>query len=778
MAVCGIDFAVWHSYFQGMKNKRIIMVAGAGLGLVLMAGIGCRFSGKPAITWTDLIKQTADFERIARLDVPSSSIVTSFDPSGGNDDFNHFVRKSKTPGWVVLADLKGPGYVSRFWFTGAPNGDYPLRFYFDGEQQPRLETTLDNFCGKKEPFIKPLADYANYCYYSFVPIPYQKRLIIETKEGGNKPGGWPRLFYQVNYSSLPRGQSVQSFPRAFTANDLALARQVGQAWSETLFAQKHPGSKQVETTLVLQAGAACELFQMAGPAVLRSLWIQPDYSQIQSPLAREKILRDVVLRIRWNAAPVHSVAVPLGDFFGSCWQRARYQCAYFGLTNDMFVSGFPMPFESAAQISLENQGSQAVSLKAGAGFELLQQWNPTLGYFHAGWQRTGPEDVGKPHPILRVKGRGKYVGCLLAVMAQDRTYWILEGDESIRKDGEEVPGWRGTGLEDYFNGGWYYQNPMTSPLHGLPFKAPFRTVQYNIHLVNPVLFDASLDMVFERGPDQASRGWMESVAFYYMANPIQAFARLGVPAERQPPQDPVLGPATLMTEIWNYERFHDYRGVVEYIDRYLEQHSQFPFAGMLRLRKIAYLERNKGFDSVRPEYEQIALSETNELVRQYANTLLWYQQSPSNALIGAYANTPTKIFLDGREIGESGNPERLAVLQTQIGAGRHVLAMQAKWKQYPDWTMVMLRTHGGDVFSMPGWKHALNPAPGWQAADYDDSSWEPVPAATKGPPEEPYIWVMPDPFVDMQSKAAGLRPTMDWPDHKGAVVYRQVFEIP
>ena len=113
----------------------------------------------------------------------------------------------------------------------------------------------------------------------------------------------------------------------------------------------------------------------------------------------------------------------------------------------------------------------------------------------------------------------------------------------------------------------------------------------------------------------------------------------------------------------------------------------------------------------------------------------------------------------------------------QIGPGKHVLAMQAPWKQYPDWTQVMLRTHQGDVFTAPGWKHALNPPPGWQNPDYDDRAWEPVPGGTKGPPEEPHIWVMPDPFVDMQSKASGLRPAMEWPDHKGLVVYRKVFDL-
>ena len=114
----------------------------------------------------------------------------------------------------------------------------------------------------------------------------------------------------------------------------------------------------------------------------------------------------------------------------------------------------------------------------------------------------------------------------------------------------------------------------------------------------------------------------------------------------------------------------------------------------------------------------------------------------------------------------------------QVGPGKHVLSMQASWKkQYPDWNQMILRTHQGDVFTSPGWKNALKPLPGWQSPDYDDRSWTPIPSGTKGPPEEPYIWVVPDPFVDMQSKASALRPNVEWLDHREMVVYRKVFEI-
>ncbi len=756
-----------------MKKAAGIVLAG-----LILALAGCAWwIPHTVFTWADLIQQLADPGRLARLDMPSSALISSCDPTGGNDDFNNFLRPGRTPGWVVLADLRGPGYMTRFWFTGA-EPDHPLRFYFDGESVPRVITTLGDYCGGQEPGLAPLAAHQNYCWFSFVPVPYQKRLIIETPGGGQQPDGWPRLFYQINYASLPRGQSVESLPRAPTAEDLAAARRVREVWNTSLFQRSYPAAAAQVTNGLLAAGAARELWQLAGPGLIREFWFEPELASLSSPLAREQLLRELILRIHWDHSSAASVAVPLGDLCGSCWQRTRFQSLYFGLTNNVFYCGFPMPFAKAARISIENQGSQEIAFRAGLKLEPLAEWDAAWGYFHSGWQRTTPAEVGAPHPVLRVQGRGKYVGCIMAVASLDRSYWILEGDELIRKDNEKTPGWRGTGLEDYFNGGWYYQNVMAGPLHGLPYKAPFRTVQYSLHLMNPVLFDSALELEFERGPEHASRGWMESVAFYYLDQPSSAYSQLGSPALRREPVDNHLAPAVLMTELWNYERFGDHQGASEYIERYLERYPQFPFAEILRLRQLAYRERTEGFTAIRPHYAELANTATNSLARQMAETLLWYHQNPSNALLGAYANMRTKIFLDGQEIGESGDPERMAVWRVQIGPGRHVLAMQAPWQAYPDWTQLILRTHQGDIRTATQWKHALNPPAGWQALDYDDGAWVPLAHKTKGPPEEPYIWVMPDPYVDMQSQADGLRNEHPWPDHRGSVVYRTVFELP
>ncbi len=744
---------------------------------LLLGGCG-RFTKQETILFTDLIRQLSDIDRIARLDTLPPEIVTSADPTGGNDDFNNFLRQGSEPGWMVMADLTGPGYVSRFWFTGG-EPDHGIRMFFDGEKKPRINTTIGEFCGGKAPFLPPLAAYENYCFYSFLPIPYARRLVIETREGGYKPGGWPRIFYQVNYSAMPKGLAVESFPRELSADAVGAVEDVIAGWSS--YDRSREGELTVVTNVVCRAGERAVALSFAGPAVIRAIRIRPEFEKLASPAEREKCLRDLSIHIRWNDFQEDSVAVPLGDFFGIFWRRTSYQSMFFGMSNGVFLSRFPMPFESAAEVSIENQGAVDLVMIVNAVVEPLNAdgaWDPGLGYFHAGWMRTEAADVGKPHPILSVVGAGKYVGCILGVAAAEQSFWILEGDEIIRKDSESAAAWRGTGLEDYFNGGWYYQNVLARPFHGLPFKVPYRTVQYRIHATDAITFNSSFDMAFERGPDNRSPGWMESVAFYYMDSPAKAFGRLDAPGDRVPPPD-IVAPATVMTEIWNHERFNDYLGAIEFIDLFLAQYTDFPFADVLRLRKIAYKERADGFNAAKPAYLEFLAGTTNDYARQQAETALWFHEDERNALLAVYCNMKTTVLMDGREMGVVRDPNRTHVWRLQIGSGLHVLGLLSDPQPHPQWVQACLRTHKGDFVTSPEWKQAFNPSGDWSHPAFDDSSWRKiVGTGTKGPPMVPYLWCLPDVLVDVQSKALGLCPPSEWYSEKGTTGYRYLFRVP
>lgn len=759
-----------------MNKTRQSRLAGAisSITLVMMFMLGCQSKTGELVTFQQLVGRLADLQSLARLDLPETTLISSFDPTGGNSDYNHPLRQGPE-GWWVLADLKGPGYVSRFWFTGGGDANYGVRLYFDNDKSPRYDTTVGQFCGSMEPFVPPLAAYENYCWYNYVPLPYAKRLVIMVRAGGYQPGGWPRIFHQINYSSFPKGTRVETLPRNLSADDVRALQSVRQAWTNLSFRSPADGAITNIAVLDLLAGKRQTLPRITGPAMIREIRITPQAITSGPPVVWDSLLRDVVLRIRWDDTAAASVEVPIGDFFGSVWRRAAYQNMYFGLSSDTLISRFPMPFAKAAEIQLENQGTNALALAVEVVMNPLP-WDGRYGYFHAAWRRSSPRDIGNPHEILATEGKGRYAGCILSATTLDKSFWMLEGDELMWRDGGAEPFWKGTGLEDYFNGGWYYQNVLTRPLHGLTFKAVFRTVQYRLHLPDPVMFRQSFRMIFERGPDNASSGWLESAAFYYLDRPRAAPSTILSSPERRPPEDQ-FGQATIMSELFVFERFGDYAGARQFIDRFLNKYPGFPFAGMLRLRQAAYLERIQGFPSTKPIYEKIIAVDTNAAVQEQARILIWFHDKPTHVLLGAYCNSPTRLYLDGQLLGEAGHPERMSVAGFDLQPGRHVLALQSQEKKNPSWVQACLRTQTGDIITTPDWKRRVNPTGDWTQPNYDDSNWDVIGGnGGNGPPQEPYIWVEPNAFVDMQSKGAALSPMADKPSD--LIVFRKVFDVP
>jgi hypothetical protein len=114
------------------------------------------------------LRELVSMDKLPVLDGRAITMYSSFDRSGGNNDFNNFPARGTEPGWVTLVDLKGPGCIRRIWMTGMDPG-HPIRVFIDGEKKPRVDTTLDDLFGKVAPWNRPVAQFINMCYYSYVP---------------------------------------------------------------------------------------------------------------------------------------------------------------------------------------------------------------------------------------------------------------------------------------------------------------------------------------------------------------------------------------------------------------------------------------------------------------------------------------------------------------------------------------------------------------------------------------------------------------------------------
>ncbi|NLE66389.1 MAG: hypothetical protein GX608_03115, partial [Lentisphaerae bacterium] len=196
-----------------MKPTSRRLSLGSLLLCILVAFCGCSREPGVTMTYKDLLGTLLQTARIADLEQPGSRLFCSYDRTGGNNDFSNFLGDGP-PGWKIIVNAKGPGYASRFWFTGAKNGKKRIRFYLNGERKPRHETTQDDWCGPmSRSDMLPLRGYEPFCWYSWVPLSFSRSLVVMIEEPvpGVGAASGEKLFYQVNVNALPSGTVVEDW---------------------------------------------------------------------------------------------------------------------------------------------------------------------------------------------------------------------------------------------------------------------------------------------------------------------------------------------------------------------------------------------------------------------------------------------------------------------------------------------------------------------------------------------------------------------------------------
>lgn len=750
-------------------------------GLLLVALLSaCRPSAKgPERPWRDFVSDLTNTTRLVSHDTAGTTLISTADPTGGNDDFNQFKGPGSEPGWVTLADLKGPGVVRRFWTTGVDPG-HPFRFYFDGEKKPRVEGTIDEVFGGRSPFTPPLARYMNLCWFSYIPLTYQRSLRIESKAPPTHPFWGPRrFFFQLNVETMPTDSRVQTFPGALTDEDKNALERVATAWTAAVEWPVAPTNP--SPAVEIPAGEESIVWHSSEPGYLPEWFLDVKPADAAGWSAREKewLLQDVVLRISYDDRPAPSVEVPLGDFFGNAWRHRDYSSLLMGASPATFRCAFPLAFPGSVSISLLNGCDRPIH----AVFAGTPQALPTNAprYFHAEWRRTGP-DAGISHTIANFAGSGLFAGTFLGVTGQgvtqqDNSWWLLEGDEQIYVDDEARPSWRGTGLEDYFNGGWYYRCTAFSGLHGIFDRAPFRTAQYRHQLVDPVSFSHSLRMTIERGDQNVSHAWFQSVAYAYLDEPT--------PVQPVPPQradrravENRLEWNDMMLQLAELERMNDFERAIALIEEYREQFPNTPESGVYALRSLEY-QRLLGTEVTAKHMAPFLAGEYGPMAAEQAKLLDWFYADPQHVLVGLNANSQAQLYLNGEIIARADHPLTWAIAGTKLENGRAALCADATMIRQEPWVQMGLRTHSGFAGSGTTTKRARRVSGAWNALTGDQTEWKlvPNPDLLRGTPDAPFIGSVPNAFVLFGSKSYSVR-SEDWAYYQGRGYFRMDLTLP
>jgi hypothetical protein len=290
----------------------------------------------------------------------------------------------------------------------------------------------------------------------------------------------------------------------------------GVAMHEGSWDRKH----QNDDALHVKAGETVTLFSHAGAGCVHRLWVTI------APREDAAILSQVILRMYWDGDEYPSVECPIGAFFGVGFGEQK---DYISMPLDETSGGYncywPMPFHRSARWTLTNGAAKPIdSFYYNIDYTALDSVPQDTRCFHAQFRRENPTEPGRNYTILDTVGEGHYVGTALFMAGRGGLYF-LEGNEMVYVDGAATPSIEGTGTEDYFCSGWYFdRGTYSAPYHGVIIKDEKRSriSAYRWHIEDAIPFRKSIRFTIEHGTGNAVTADYSSVAYYYLAGPSPA----------------------------------------------------------------------------------------------------------------------------------------------------------------------------------------------------------------------------------------------------------------
>jgi len=641
------------------------MCSGVLLGIIagLISGCGKR---SETISLATQLSRLSTVETFCQATRGESDMFSSFDRQGGNRDWFDFGPARDKKAYYIITTLKGPGCLTRIWNTNIPATEW--LFFFDGEAEPRLQISPEELF-TQNPLFNPLQGGVSGGAYAYIPLAYKKSLTIALRMPNYTPNG-ARPYFQINSERYPAGTSIESWPKTFDAVTSNALIACNTAWRATrsnqlqrATANTAPWQKQ---SILPQQSATVFSAETAG-TITRFLF-RPDFSRL-NVLTRSLMLRYLVLEMYWDGQASPSVRVPLGDFFCNGLHPREFANMAFAFLDNTYVCALPMPFRKSARIVIRNdgpfpvEGETAVECRPGLLHDAL--------YLHSTF--NAEISAGRPFRILQTTGRGKYIGCYLMAFGMDGGWNILEGDECFYRDGSTTPSHHGTGLEDYFNGGWYYYGLFELPLHGLLEKAAMRTAQYRFHLTDAVTFQRDMRMEIEFGDGNSAGGYLSATAYWYQEKPVAVKSEIP-PVEKRFVTPDKVGVAAIMAELFELERAGLIATAQERCEFYAAAFGNDPGRLIFALRAAAYAEMRYGHAAVREAYTTIAQNPQapQEIVDQ-AKLLLWRGEKSGRGIYGAHGFGDFKLFVDGNPIGAGNNPQAWSAFPVELSPGDHLL---------------------------------------------------------------------------------------------------------
>lgn len=451
---------------------------------------------------------------------PGSSLMFSgTDPGGANVDSGNFIWTEpegvsfEEADWV-LAEMNGPGVITRIWVTGKDkNNQGPkifgrIQIYIDSKDKPAIDLPIEDFFGHAMPFLPPLATPTSGGWINYVPIPfssYCKVVVTDHKDRfAHRVNGLkqtiPHLYHHINWRKLPEGIKVEPF-------SMTLSEERKKLLSDAV---KELESKPLQTDMKSATYA---------PKEKREVFSQDGAGRIKVIAFSSRDADKLRLTIYWDGADKPAVDVPARDFFAAGLEPQKFNSLPFSFDGTTYTCRFPMPFDKGAKIYLENRSDEAITAAFGVTCKTNLSPSPSpdkewgqgvrLRFYAHYIDQELP--AGSPDLVVldTKQGPGQFVGCALTL-----PHKFMEGNESFIVDGDGS-GWVGTGTEDYFNGGWYFCfGTYDHAFSGCTYKDEYVSA-YRFHLLDAVSYTKSLVMKLEHGAANEESGRARGAVYWY-----------------------------------------------------------------------------------------------------------------------------------------------------------------------------------------------------------------------------------------------------------------------
>ena len=326
-----------------------------------------------------------------------------------------------TPGEYVLADLRGPGVLTRLALTKETDGK--LSFYFDGQAKPRI------VCKSSE--LHKALPHVNHTGSPLATILcYEKSLKIVANE-------CRRVESRIEYVTMPKDHPIQSYvshdqtgiPRGWQAPPVFRSFRI--SWGT--FHAFDPSRVIRTPEKKLNPGASEPTIHVDGAGTVKYLKLTGSRSNLQS--------NDLWIEVTFDRESSPAISAPARFWVPALVKRGGFNNFlfrdFYGMTSHLGI-----PFGDGITFTLVNRGKKPIE-NVGLEVSVVADENDPNG------QPIGPMRLRgqyipagqKSDVLFERQGKGRLVGLVV-----DAPNGATPGIAQLDVDSNRVPGWASTDM--------------------------------------------------------------------------------------------------------------------------------------------------------------------------------------------------------------------------------------------------------------------------------------------------------------------------------------------